>query len=33
MLARAAMQQLGGETRVEIVPGASQMFVEPGAPE
>jgi dienelactone hydrolase len=32
-LNRKAMQQLGGETRLEIVPGASHLFEEPGALE
>jgi len=32
-LNRAAMQRLGGETRLEIVPGATHLFSEPGALE
>jgi putative phosphoribosyl transferase len=32
-LNRRAMQQLGGETRLEIVEGASHLFEEPGALE
>jgi pimeloyl-ACP methyl ester carboxylesterase len=32
-LNRAAMQQLSGETRLVIVPGASHLFEEPGALE
>jgi putative phosphoribosyl transferase len=32
-LNRSAMQQLGGETTLEIVPGASHLFEEPGALE
>jgi len=32
-LNRAAMQQLGGEARLEIVPGATHLFAEPGALE
>jgi dienelactone hydrolase len=32
-LNRAAMRQLGGEARLEIVPGASHLFEEPGALE
>jgi len=30
-LNREAMEELGGETRLEIVPGASHLFEEPGA--
>jgi putative phosphoribosyl transferase len=30
-LNRGAMEELGGETRLEIVPGASHLFEEPGA--
>ncbi|EQD41032.1 dienelactone hydrolase, partial [mine drainage metagenome] len=30
-LNRAALAQLGGETRLEIVPGATHLFVERGA--
>jgi putative phosphoribosyl transferase len=32
-LNRAAMQELDGETRLEIVPGATHLFEEPGALE
>jgi dienelactone hydrolase len=32
-LNRQAMRELGGETRLEIVPGASHLFGEPGALE
>jgi putative phosphoribosyl transferase len=32
-LNRRAMMQLGGETRLEIVPGATHLFEEPGALE
>jgi len=32
-LNRAAMRKLGGEARLEIVPGASHLFEEPGALE
>jgi len=32
-LNRAAMRQLAGEARLEIVPGASHLFAEPGALE
>lgn len=32
-LNRKAMRQLGGETRLEIVPGASHLFEEPGTLE
>jgi putative phosphoribosyl transferase len=32
-LNRQAMEQLGGETRLEIVPGATHLFEEPGALE
>jgi dienelactone hydrolase len=32
-LNRQAMQQLGGEARLEIVPGATHLFEEPGALE
>jgi len=32
-LNRAAMQRLGGETRLEIVPGATHLFSEPGTLE
>lgn len=32
-LNRAAMRQLGGEARLEIVPGASHLFAEPGTLE
>ncbi|MGH8971835.1 MAG: dienelactone hydrolase family protein [Acidimicrobiia bacterium] len=32
-LNRRAMQMLGGETRLEIVPGATHLFEEPGALE
>ncbi len=32
-LNRAALSKLGGETRLEIVPGASHLFEEPGALE
>jgi putative phosphoribosyl transferase len=32
-LNREAMQQLGGEARLEIVPGASHLFEEPGTLE
>jgi pimeloyl-ACP methyl ester carboxylesterase len=32
-LNRGAMEELGGETRLEIVPGASHLFEEPGALE
>jgi putative phosphoribosyl transferase len=32
-LNRAAMKELGGEARLEIVPGASHLFEEPGALE
>jgi putative phosphoribosyl transferase len=32
-LNRAAMRELGGQTRLEIVPGASHLFEEPGALE
>jgi dienelactone hydrolase len=32
-LNRAAMQQLGGESKLEIVPGATHLFEEPGALE
>lgn len=32
-LNRQAMEKLGGETRLEIVPGASHLFEEPGALE
>jgi len=32
-LNRAAMQRLGGEAKLEIVPGASHLFAEPGALE
>jgi pimeloyl-ACP methyl ester carboxylesterase len=30
-LNRGAMEELGGETKLEIVPGASHLFEEPGA--
>jgi putative phosphoribosyl transferase len=30
-LNRNAMRQIGGETRLEIVPGATHLFEEPGA--
>jgi putative phosphoribosyl transferase len=32
-LNRAATRQLGGEARLEIVPGASHLFEEPGTLE
>jgi putative phosphoribosyl transferase len=32
-LNRKAMRELGGETRLEVVPGASHLFEEPGALE
>jgi putative phosphoribosyl transferase len=32
-LNRAAMRRLGGVVRLEIVPGASHLFEEPGALE
>jgi putative phosphoribosyl transferase len=33
VLNRRAMEELGGETRLEIVPGASHLFEEPGSLE
>jgi putative phosphoribosyl transferase len=32
-LNRAALQELGGEARLEIVPGVSHLFEEPGTLE
>jgi pimeloyl-ACP methyl ester carboxylesterase len=32
-LNRTAMEKLGGETRLEIIPGATHLFEEPGTLE